>query len=109
MIYTKKEQEQFKLTKARFAKLFTGLLETMLATYERKGQKRDVGSPIHHRQSPSTMLAIAQAKTRRIESILSQPAWEREKSMREAVIEECVDAANYMLYIGALCLLLEEG
>lgn len=108
MIYLKGEKEAFELVKAEFEGEYTALLERMYSTFRKKGDTRDTGSPIHHRQSPISMLSIAQAKCRRIESILSRPGWEERRTSLEAVIEECVDVANYVLYLAALCSLLAK-
>ena len=107
MIYLQSETAAFEQVKADFTHQYTQLLHRMLDTFEKKGDVRDTGSPIHHRQSPNSMLSIAQAKCRRIESILSRPEWEERRTSLEDVIEECVDVANYVLYLASLCSLLE--
>lgn len=108
MIYLQSEIAAFEQVKAEFAHQYTQLLQRMLDTFERKGETRDTGSPIHHRMPLTTMIALAQAKCRRIESILSRPGWEERPTYLEDVIEECVDVANYVLYLASLCSLLEE-
>lgn len=110
MIYTKTEKEQFEQSKTQFKEYYIKLLERMLRTFDEKAKKRDVGSPIHHRQSPQGMLAIAQAKCRRTDALLSLAGWENDSALLDAMIEECVDGSNYLLYIAALCsmLLAEE-
>lgn len=109
MIFLKSERDAFELVKAKFTDKYTELLQAMFDTSKEKGKIRDVNSPIHHRQSPISMLSIAQAKCRRIESILSRSGWEERQPRLEDVIEECVDIANYVLYLASLCsLLLEE-
>lgn len=108
MIYLQSEEVVFDQVKAAFAHRYTQLLQKMLDTFEKKGETRDTGSPIHHRQSPYSMLGVAQSKGRRIESILSRPGWEKDRNLLEGVIEECVDIANYVTYVAALCVLLLE-
>ena len=108
MIYLQSEIAAFEQVKAEFADEYTALLERMYSTFRKKGDTRDTGSPIHHRQSPESMLSIAQAKCRRIESILSRPEWEERRTSLEDVIEECVDVANYVLYLASVCSLLKE-
>lgn len=108
MIFLEKEKVAFTETKAEFTAAYTTLLERMFDTFKEKGKTRDVGSPLHHRQSPFGMLSIAQAKCRRVESILSRPEWEAHPTLLKDITEECVDAANYVLYIAALCSLLGE-
>lgn len=108
MIYLKSENEKFNIVKEEFADEYSALLMRMYDTFIAKGKTRDAGSPIHHRQSPTSMLSIAQAKCRRVESILSRPGWEERQTALEDVIEECVDVANYVLYLASLCSLLEE-
>ena len=107
MLYLKKEKEQFEETKAAFTKAYGELLQRMAAVADSKGEDRDTGSPIHHRMSPHDMLAILQAKSRRVESILSVSGWEKSDQLSK-VIEESVDIANYCLFIAALCSLLRK-
>ena len=106
MIYLQKEHEQFEDTKRRFEAAFVTTLERMLNTYRAKGESRDVDSPIHHRMSPGLMLGLLQAKSRRLDSIMSRPGWEQEPSNLEKLIEESGDVATYASYISALCLML---
>lgn len=108
MIYLRRETEEFTKTKAEFEEAYTALLERMFNIFKEKGKTRDVGSPLHHRQSPVGCLSITQAKGRRIEALLSLEEWEQNDKLLAAVIEECVDAANYVLYIAALCQMLQE-
>lgn len=108
MIYLKSEVAAFGQVKDEFKYSYIALLGVMRDTFEAKGKTRDTGSPIHHRQSPNSMLSIAQAKCRRVESILSRPGWEERPTQLEDVIEECVDIANYVLYLASLCLLLKD-
>lgn len=106
MIYLQREKEEFGKTKEEFEKAYTALLERMSTVFKEKGKTRDAGSPLHHRQSPIGMLSIAQSKCRRIEALLSSDEWETRKL--PAIIEECVDIANYVLYIAALSQMLEQ-
>lgn len=108
MIYLKREESEFTLTKRQFEDAYATLLERMFNTFKEKGKTRDTGSPLHHRQSPEGMLSIAQAKCRRIESILSADLWELNGKRLADIIEECVDASNYLLYIATLCRMLEK-
>ena len=107
-IYLKREQEEFRKTKEAFEEKYEALLERMYATFKRKGAARDVGAPFHHRQPPQGSLAIAQAKFRRVESLLSIPDWEKRSDSLADIQEECVDASNYLLFIAALCSMLQE-
>lgn len=108
MIYLQREETEFTKTKKEFEEQFYALLERMLSTFKAKGETRDTGSPIHHRMSPATMIALAQAKMRRIETIISTVDWENDINLRSKVIEECGDVANYNLFVAALCLLLAK-
>ena len=91
---------------ARYELMLTKQKEIM---YER-GQDRDNESPIYFRRSPGMNLGITQSKVWRIESLLSklnvkQPAISQLKKL----IEECLDAANYLLFIAVLCdIVLDE-
>ena len=106
MIYLGSEKAEFSRTKAEFNGAYKHLLQEMYNVYEAKGETRDTQTPIHHRMAPVTMIALAQAKLRRVETIVSQPDWENDKTLCEKVIEECGDVANYSLYVAALCLML---
>lgn len=108
MVYLQSEKEAFEQVKEEFKYSYLALLGVMRDTFEAKGDIRDTGSPIHHRQPPNSMLSIAQAKCRRIEAIISRPGWEERQTSLEDVIEECVDVANYVLYLASLCSLLEK-
>jgi len=105
MIYLQREKEEFARTKEEFEGAYETLLNRMFNTFKKKGETRDTGSPLHHRQSPVGCLSVAQAKCRRIESLLSFEGWET--SLLPDIVEECVDAANYLLYIATLCRMLE--
>lgn len=110
MIYLQRELEEFARTKEEFEEKYTELLQIMHDTFKEKGKTRDIGSPLHHRQSPIGMLSLAQAKCRRIQALLSlgERPWTG-KHLAD-IIEECVDSANYVLYIAALCRMLRvEG
>lgn len=110
MIYLQREQAEFEKTKEEFEEKYTGLLQMMHDVFREKGRTRDTGSPLHHRQSPVGMLSIAQAKCRRIEALLSSEEQPWTGRHLADIIEECIDAANYLLYIAALCRMLRvEG
>ena len=106
MIYLRTEEREFKRTRTDFEGAFRFILEEMFRTFKAKAAVRDTGSPIHHRQSPHQQLGIAQAKCRRIESLMATPEWERDTKALELLMEECCDAANYLGFVGALCSLL---
>jgi len=107
MIYLQQEIQQFIQTKQLFETDYISLLEQMLDTYKNKGAIRDTTSPIHHRMSPMQMLGLLQAKSRRVDSILSEPNWEKQLGLLDKVIEECCDIANYALFTATLCSLLK--
>ncbi len=111
MIYLQSELDQFAATKELFREHYEALLESMFQTFVEKGKQRDTGSPIHHRQHPLGMLAIVQAKCRRVDALLARAGWKASLKVLSLIIEECVDAANYLLYIAALCrmLIAERG
>jgi len=108
MIYLEREKAEFTKTKKEFEEAYLALTNEMYSTFKEKGKTRDVGSPLHHRQSPVGCLSIAQAKCRRIESLLSLDDWELDGKLLAGLVEECVDAANYVLYIAALSRMLQE-
>lgn len=108
MIYLQKEREAFAETLEEFEATYIKLLENLLEVYRHKAATRDAATPIHHRMSPQTMLALAQAKTRRVETLLSSSGTFEEAGRLVKVIEECGDIANYCLYISALCSMLKR-
>ena len=108
MIYLKREREEFQKTKEAFEARYGTLLQLMYDTYEQKGKTRDVGAPFHHRQPPQGSLAIAQAKFRRVESLMSSSEWEQQSDALKAIQEECIDASNYLMFIATLCSLLQQ-
>lgn len=107
MIYLDREITEFERTKTEFEEVYSSLLQRMYDTFKEKGATRDTGAPIHHRSSPMQMLALAQAKMRRIETLISTGGWEEDVDLCSKIVEECGDVANYNLYIAALCLLLK--
>lgn len=109
MIFLEREHEEFARTKEKFREAFETLLENAKTVVAVKGISRDRGSPVHHRMNPMTMLALAQAKGRRIEALMTDGRiWWRDQSQLDKIIEECSDASNYLLFIAALCTMLEE-
>ena len=107
MIYLKSELAQFEDTKRDFTNAFRKVLEEMFRVFNAKAKVRDVGSPIHHRYAPRRNLEVAQAKGRRIESLTSVQGWERDHEALALTLEECYDAANYLMFIAALCSMLQ--
>ena len=108
MIYLEREKADFEKTKTEFEEQYCILLQRMFDTFKAKGETRDIGAPIHHRMSPATMVALAQAKMRRIETLISAADWKEDDNLRNKVVEECGDVANYVLYIAALCKMLQK-
>ena len=108
MIYLQKEREAFAETLEEFEATYIKLLENLLSVYQHKAATRDSATPIHHRMSPQTMLALAQAKTRRVETLLSLQSTFEGTDRLVKVIEECGDIANYCLYISALCSMIKR-
>lgn len=109
MIYLDSETREFTKTKQQFEEAYIAHLERMLETYRSKGASRDTGSPIHHRHSPEQMLGVIQAKGHRLDALFSGVGWQYQSDVLDKVVEECIDQANYALYIAALCsMLLEE-
>ena len=106
MIYTRSENREFRDTKTAFTGAYRFILEEMFRTYKAKGESRDVGSPIHHRQSPQHQMAMARMKGWRIESAMSVDGWEGDAKTLEMIMEECGDAANFLVFVAALCSML---
>lgn len=108
MIYTQSERKQFAGTIKRFDFLYEALIKQMEYVYREKAEERDVDTPLHHRMSPLYMLSVIQAKCRRLDAMLTRPGWEEDEHLRDRVVEECIDAANYALYISAFCWLIDD-
>jgi hypothetical protein len=108
MIYLQREERLFAGIKEEFIEALKKGLKEIVRTFEEKAAVRDTGSPVHHRQSPEHQVAMAQAKCRRIESIIGEQDWEKDRGRLAMVREECGDAALYLMFISALCSLLEE-
>jgi len=101
MRYLPSERKQMQIVQQRAKAVYNWLLTEMKDIFENKAKVRDVSTPIHHRQSPETMLALAMGKCRRLESLLKTARYEE-------MIEECVDVANYVLFIASLARLHQQ-
>lgn len=107
MLYLKREQEAFEQTQTEFKVAYAALLDRVRKIYGEKSKIRD-DTPIHHRRSPTDMVAMASAKCRRVDSIISMAGWERDPAALKRVIEETLDGANYLLFLAALAKMLGE-
>ena len=107
MIYLKREQEAFEQTQTEFKVAYAALLDRARKVYGEKSKVRD-DTPIHHRRSPADMVAMASAKCRRGDSIISSEGWEQNPEALRQVIEETLDGANYLLFLAALAKMLGE-
>lgn len=101
MRYLQQEKELFEHLKRQFCFIYSDQLRQMEAVFVDRGADRDGMTPIHHRQSPEGMLALAQAKCRRIERALATDNY-------DVIIEECTDVANYALFIATLATMIKE-
>ena len=108
MIYLDREWKAFDETQQEFSAAYQAELKRMFAVSSEKAQVRDRASPIHHRQAPAEQLGIAKAKCRRLETLMSRPDWSEEGPTLDKIREECGDAANYLMYISALCVMLQK-
>ena len=91
---------------ARYERMVTKQTEIM---YER-GKDRDNESPIYFRRSPEMNLGVAQSKVYRIEALLTQMSVHSPApALLKKIVEECLDASNYLLFIAVLCsIVLDE-
>ena len=108
MIYLDREWKAFDRTQQEFASIYQDELKRMFAVFSEKAKVRDRSTPIHHRQSPAGQLGIAQAKCRRVETLMSKPDWSEVGPTLDDIREECGDAANYLMYISTLCAMLQK-
>lgn len=112
MLFLKKEEEAHNETKAAFWFRYDSLLGAMAAVSQERGTRLQTlsggSAPLHHRMTPEGMVHEVRKKARRIEETMLCDYWYRDRALVAKVIEECVDAANYALFLGALCKMLED-
>ena len=110
MLYTRETRKRLDQEMTEFNRSYLEILEEMRRVMKERGQIRDTETPIYYRRSPEACLGLAVNKGLRIESLLGK--LDREDPQREyleGIVEECWDAANYMIFIAATCnLILKE-
>jgi len=109
MLFPPSIKEAFKNQKQDFRVAYHQSLELMADKMKERGRARDSVSPLYYRRSPEGNLGMAQSKLIRTETLLG--ALDEENMTAEdmdAIIEEAIDAANYTIFIAALCLLVKE-
>jgi len=109
MLFPPSIKEAFKNQKQDFRVAYHHALEQMGRIMQDRGRARDSVTPLYYRRSPEGNLGMAQSKLIRTETLLG--ALDEENMTAEdmdAIIEEAIDAANYTIFIAALCLLVKE-
>lgn len=105
MKFLLRERVVFEQIQDEFAREYRNIIEEMVDTYERRAETYEVqtGQPMHHRLQPEDKAHEMATKARRVKALISHENWWEEVSALEDIIEECVDGANYFLYLAALC------
>lgn len=107
MLATRKTKIRLREEQEAFRHEYYELLEVMKVIMEERGKVRDVSTPIYYRRSAHDCLGMAKHKALRIESLLSKLDLEDpQPKCLDDIVEECVDASNYLLFIAALCQLI---
>jgi hypothetical protein len=93
-----------------FNEAYLEILEKMRSIMVERGKVRDTSTPIYYRRDPSECTGLAKNKILRANSQLEELDHENpEPRLLEGIIEECVDASNYLIFVAALCSrILEE-
>ena len=104
MLFPKNVRRMLATEHGRFIARYEQMLDKQKSIMFERGKDRDNESPIYFRRSPEMNLGVAQSKIHRIEALLTRldvnkPA----PAMLKKIIEECLDAANYLLFIAVLC------
>lgn len=109
MLFPPSIKEAFATQKQDFRLAFHHALELMGKTMQDRGRARDTVSPLFYRRSPEGNLGMAQSKLIRTETLLNtlDEANMTVEDM-DAIIEEALDAANYTVFIAALCLMVRK-
>lgn len=110
MLFPKKVRHMLASEHGRFIACYEQMLDKQKKIMYKRGEDRDNESPIYFRRSPEMNLGVAQSKIHRIEALLSQlNTREPAISSLKKIIEECLDAANYLAFIAVLCsIVLDE-
>jgi len=104
MLFPKNVRRMLGEEHGRFCARYERMVGDMQDLMVERGEDRDNESPIYFRRSPEMNLGVAQSKIHRIEALLTKldvntPA----PTLLKKLIEECLDAANYLLFIAVLC------
>lgn len=109
MLMPKTVQQYMKHLNKVFREKYEEVLSEMMEVMEERGAVRDKDTPIYLRRSPEENLGIAHGKVYRVESLLHQISQHGQvEHLLIKVVEECIDIANYVIFIAALCLLALE-
>lgn len=110
MLFPKNVRRMLSEEHGRFIARYEKMLGMQKSIMYERGKDRDNESPIYFRRSPEMNLGVAQSKIHRIEALLTRLNVNRPApSLLKKLIEECLDAANYLLFIAVLCsIVLEE-
>lgn len=103
MLLPEDVMEFMKEQQIKFTELYSAMLSEMHEVATERGRVRDKDTPIFIRRSPEENLGIAHGKVYRVESLLAQvAAGAPNERLLKKVQEECIDIANYVLFIAVL-------
>jgi hypothetical protein len=108
MMYLEREKDLFQKVQAAFWRYYQQAIEVMLRVAKERGERLDTETPPHHRMSPEGEVYEVRKKGRRLQEIISLPGWEKDPSKLAKVVEECVDVANYALFLAAFAQMLRS-
>lgn len=109
MLFPKDVREQMERSQENFTASYLSILQKMQHVMEERGSVRDTDTPIYVRRSVGEQLGIAHGKFYRVQSCLDSLNHKAPRlDLLRKVIEECIDIANYVIFIAALCRLVLE-
>lgn len=105
MQFLEREVQLFGDVLTDFHEAYASIIEEMQDVYDMKATsyERRTGRPLHHRLQPHALAHEQATKARRVASLIDRSNWWHHPRRLEGIIEECIDGANYFLYLAALC------
>ena len=110
MLMPKNVRELMQSEQLKFTEVYRDTLKELNRIMIERGRDRDTETPIYIRRPPESNRSLAEGKLLRVQSLLAQLDSERPytKDLRK-LIEECVDIANYAIFIAVTCkMVLDE-
>lgn len=110
MLFPKNVTEFMASERKKFSAYYVRLLDQQKEIMIEHGDDRDTETPLHIRRPPMENLSLAKGKVLRVQSLLMQIEQVGPTTyLLEKTIEECLDVANYIVFVATLCsMVLEE-